>query len=294
MPPMHWEKGRVPNPSNQRANEQRPRNTKGFGNDGGIKQAFGSKPTVPTGIRTTRGQDLKLERVFQNLDNAREEAGLEQARYEEGNFEGRWCHPIVCRRSNYIKEGPVQHPAGNWMEQDLENSSPAALLASRILSGLTHELQARHSTLPRLFNAVNVGAPGVLELGEFMDGLVRLRILDGRDEAITLKLFSEAMSYIDPDYDGRVNYPALKRAITDAQQVQRTERQAQAAADHQVKAVGLDHSYGTRVHVEVVNVDKKSKSVFDFNRSMDMFRKQQAVLLSQHGERYDTEAKLDP
>lgn len=289
MPPRCWETGRVPDKSNQRSNNQRPKHHKGAGNDRGMQQAFGSKPTVPTGIRTTRGQDLKLERVFQNLDNAREEAGFEQTRYEEGNFEGRWCHPVVCKRSNYIHEGPVPHPAEGWMEQDLENSSPAELLAHRILSGINRELQVRHSTLPRLFNAVNVGTPGVLELEEFMDGLVRARILDG-DAGITEKLFSQAMSFIDPDFDGRVNYPALKRGISAAQGVVRSQQQARAAEGHQVKAAALGTSYGSELPIAVVTVDKNSKSVFDFHRSMGMFRKQQAALLSQHGERYDAEA----
>jgi hypothetical protein len=164
MPPRNWEQPRDPERSNQRANNQRPRNVKGFANDGGLKQAHLSKPTVSDIVSTTRAQELKCERVNQTLDRGLEEAGLEQTRYEEGNFEGRWCHPVrsrsildrpsadgVIRPSAYLTDEPLHRRAGNWMEQDLTECGEAALLACRILAGITHALQTRHSTLPRLF-----------------------------------------------------------------------------------------------------------------------------------------------
>jgi len=289
MPTRNWEPNRTPSRSDQHANDQRPRHHKSAGNDGGVKQAFVSKPTVPTGIRSTRGQDLKLQRVFQTLDNGIVEGGFEQQRYEEGNFQGKWAHPLNCRQSNFISDDTENHPVNIWMDQSLEESDEVALLASRILSGLTHALQARHSTLPRLFWAVNGGTPRVLDLEEFIDGLVRLQILEGA-EVVTLKVLSEAMSLIDPNFDGRVNYPALSRAITAAQGVQRRYSQRQAAnrACDGFKGPTVDvcTRYGPDLPAEHVTVTN-SKSVYDFSKTMEKFRKQQATLLSYHGERSD-------
>lgn len=286
MPPRNWETGRVPLSSDQKANTQRPRHVRGSANDGGIKQAFVSKPTVPSGVRSTRGQDLKLQRVFQKMDNDQEEAGLEQTRFEDGNFGGRWCHPVQCKRGNYMQDGPMEHPVEHWMEQDLENCGEAALLAHRILAGITRALQDRHSTLKSLFWAVNQGCPGVLELEEFMEGLVRLHILED-DTDITFKMFSEAMCLIDPDFDGVVNYPALTRAISAAQAVQRKHSRPRAGAG-QKGPTAASTGYGGGLHVEVVKVDKNSKSVLDFTRSMGMFKQQQVELLLHHGERVDS------
>lgn len=290
MPTRNWEPSRVPNRSDQHANNQRPRHHKGAGNDGGVKQAFVSKPTVPTGIRTTRGQDLKLQRVFQTLDKEQVEAGFEQQRYEEGNFQGKWAHPLNCRQSNFISDNIENHPVNVWMDQSLEDSNEVALLASRILYGLTNALQARHSTLPRLFWAVNAhsGTPGVLELEEFIDGLVRLQILEGA-EVVTLKVLSEAMSLIDPNFDGRVNYPALNRAIVAAQGVHRRDNQKQATRSGdglRGPTVDVYTRYGSELPAEHVTVTN-SKSVYEFSKTMEKFRKQQEALLSFHGERND-------
>jgi len=157
MPPRNWETGRVPLSSDQKANTQRPRHVRGSANDGGIKQAFVSKPTVPSGVRSTRGQDLKLQRVFQKMDNDQEEAGLEQTRFEDGNFGGRWCHPVQCKRGNYMQDGPMQHPVEHWMEQDLENCGEAALLAHRILAGITRAFKTVTAHL-RVFSGLSIRA----------------------------------------------------------------------------------------------------------------------------------------
>jgi len=299
MPTRNWEPKRAPDRSDQHANNQRPRNHKGTGNDGGVKQSCQSKPTVPTGIRSTRGQDLKLQRVFQTLDKEQVEAGFEQQRYEEGNFGGKWAHPLNCRHSNFISDNIENHPVNILMDRSLEDSDEVALLASRILSGLTNALQTRHSTLQRLFWAVNGGTPGVLDLEEFIDGLVRLQILEGA-EVVTLKVLSEAMSLIDPCFDGRVNYPALTRAITHAQGVQRggmwtttlnlpgSIKPATNRAGDGCRGPTVDvcTRYGSELPAEHVTVTN-SKSVYDFSKTMEKFRKQQASLLSYHGERSD-------
>jgi len=170
----------------------------------------------------------------------------------------------------------------SWMDESLGDAGEGTLLASRILAGITRALQENHSTIPRLFWAVNRGASGVLELEEFIEGLVKLRVLQD-DEVVTLKVLAEAMALIDPDFDGRVNYPALNRAVTSAQNLQRKQAQATVGPGSRGPMAACA-SYGAELPVDVVKVDKNSKSVFDFNRSKDMFYRQQAALLAHHGE----------
>lgn len=280
LPRRSWEPSRVPQKSDQHANDQRPRNTRDAANDGGRRQAFLAKPTVPDMVRTTHGHELKLERVFQTLDRNREESCLEQTRFEDGNFGGRWCHPVRAKPGAHLGKGPLQ--PYSWMESDLGDMDDAELMASRIVSGITRALQENHSTLTRLFKAVNRGTAGVLELDEFIMGLVRIRVL-GETETFSTKVIAQAMSLIDPDYDGRINFPALNRAVKAARDVQRKMRQTT------VDGVGPAASsiYGVDLPVEVVKVDKNSKSVYNFTRSRDLFIKQQASLLKLHGERVD-------
>lgn len=287
MPPRNWEPSRVPGASDQHANNVRPRNCRDAGNDGGQRQSFLSRPTVSEKVRSTRGHDLKLQRVFQTMEHDREESCLEQSRHEDGNFEGRWCHPV--RPKPGASGGKAFVQPFSWMEQDLSDMSEGSLLASRIVSGITRALQEQHSTLKRLFWAVNRhGCPGVLELDDFMDGLVRIGILDG-NESVAVAVLAEAMSLIDPDFDGRVNYPALTRAIGAGQLLQRQKVQAGARDSFRCRgpAASRHVNYGADLPIEVVKMDKNSKSVYDFNRSRDLFRQQQAALLAQHGERVD-------
>lgn len=284
LPRCSWERSRGPEGSDQQRNNVRPRTTKDSGNDGGIRQAHITKPTVSDIVRSTRGHDTKAERVFQNLDRVREEAGLEHEKFEEGTFGGRWCHPVRPKKEHLTKENVEPH---RWMEQELNNAGEADLMASRILAGITRKLQEHHSTVPRLFKPVNIHsqAHGELELEDFIDGLMRLHILED-DEPVTLKVLSEAMSLIDPHFDGRVNYPALQRAVKAAQLVQRKPtRPRSGIAPRGSKATST--IYGAELPHEVVKVDMNSRSVYDFNTSKDLFAKQQRALLVEHGIRVD-------
>jgi len=283
LPQRVWEPSRETKRSDQHTNDCRPRHHKDSGNDGAVRQSYMSKSTCPDLVRSNRAQELKLGRVFQTLDNDREEACLEQTRFEEGNFGGRWCHPVRAKPGAYLNHGPMHHFA--WMEQDLSEMGEAGLLASRIVSGITKILQEQHSTMPRLFWAVNRDCPGVLELEDFVEGLRRLRIIPD-DENVTIRAMDDAVSLIDPDYDGRVNYPALTRAITAAQNLQRKQAQANTAAVSR-GPLAETTNYGAELPVDMVKVDPNSKSVYDFNRSRDTFCKQQKALLAFHGEKHD-------
>jgi hypothetical protein len=171
------------------------------------------------------------------------------------------------------------------MESDLTELGESALLASRILSGITRALQDNHSTMLHLFKAVNRGTQGVLELDEFIEGLIRLHILDASD-VVTVKQLTEAMYLMDPTFDGKVNYPALNRAVQAAQNIQRKQAKENIGIEGQRDNAHVS-VYGDELPFEIVKVDKNSKSVYDFNRTRDMFRQQQAELLAQHGERVD-------
>lgn len=286
-----WETSRAPQGSSHHTKTNtRPRNTKAA-NDGGERSApHMSRPTVPDCVRSTRGHDLKLQYTFQNLDRARDEANMDNARHEEGSLGGRWCHAVTRPGTGTdtrpgTSESMVSEPPHSWMEQDQSDMGGAAVLASRILAGMTRALNENHSTIPQLFNSVNHGTKAVLELEEFIEGLVRIQALDDAD-AVSLKVLAEAMSLIDPEFDGRVNYPALSRGVAASQTVQRKKAQGNGGtAGRGPKATGA--FYGGELPIEVVKVDKNSKSVFDFNRSRDMFFKQQAALLAFHGERKD-------
>lgn len=285
MPPRCWEPRRGPLRSDQHVNDVRPRHIKGSASDGTLKQSQISKPTAPDIVRSTRGHDMKTQHVARTLDRNHDEAWLDKELHEDGSFGGRWCHPLRSKpaglgQGSHLHDGPLDHH--DWMHQDLSEQEEAAALASRVLSGITRALQENHSTLPHLFRAHNQGAQGVLEIEEFMEGLSRLQVLDYEDVA-SLKVLSEAMTLIDPDFDGRVNYPALNRAVTAAQNAQRKRRRARSAG-HSRGSMVASATYGADLPIDVVKVDRNSKSQYYFKKSTEMLQRQQNALLAHHGE----------
>jgi len=285
MPPRCWEPRRGPLRSDQHANDVRPRHVRGSANDGTLRQSHISKPTVSDAVRSTRGHNMKTQHVARVLDRNHDEASLEKELHEDGCFRGRWCHPLRSKpaglgQGSQLHDGPLDHH--DWMQQDLSDQDEAAAVASRVLSGITRALQENHSTVPHLFRAHNHGAQGALEIEEFMEGLVRLQVL-GYEDVTSLKVLSEAMTLIDPDFDGRVNYPALNRAVAAAQNAQRKQRRARSAG-HSRGSMVTSAIYGAELPIDVVKVDRNSKSVYDFNRSQEVFQRQQTALLAHHGE----------
>lgn len=252
--------------------------------------AFPLTASLKIEVRSTRGHDIKSRHIFMMMDKHREEACLDHTRHEEGSFGGRWCYrvtePSHPKVGTFLSHEPIRPHA--WMDQDQEDMSEATDLANRITTGLARVMQELHSTIPKLFNAVNKGTPAVLELDEFIDGLVRIHVLEDAD-AVSLKVLADAMTLIDPDFEGRVNFPALGRGVAAAQAVQRKRSMSYSGSLGSRRSSPTSTFYGGELSgtVEVVKVDKNSKSVFDFNRSRDMFFKQQASLLALHGERKD-------
>jgi hypothetical protein len=188
-------------------------------------------------------------------------------------------------------------------------------LAHHILSGIARTMAENHSHIPDLFKQVNRGTPAVLELEEFIEGLVKINAFEDVDylvqlaiiirdtngqrrkkkedeeeeeeiDAAPLKVLEEAMTLIDPEFEGRVTYTALGRGVASFQATQRKQMQSLSGLSGRGPKATASF-YGGELPVEVVRVDKLSKSVFDFNRSRDLFFKQQSSLLAFHGERKD-------
>lgn len=93
----------------------------------------------------------------------------------------------------------------------------------------------------------------------------------------------EVMHVIDPSFDGRVNLPKVARAIAAARGVQ-NQRAKQTEIAKQQHHEKIMHSYSETLPVEVVKVDRESRSLFNFQRSFNKFREQQMELLKQHNE----------
>lgn len=128
---------------------------------------------------------------------------------------------------------------------------------------------------------MNRGTIGVLEPSEFLEGIVRLGI--AHEGQFTVEEIIQAMALIDPNFDGRVNFTALERAVAAARGVQRQQAQEaeRLAQQHEKK---VTQSYGEALPIEIVKVERQPKSLFDFERAFERFRKQQKELLAHHGE----------
>lgn len=121
----------------------------------------------------------------------------------------------------------------------------------------------------------------MLEPQEFLVGLVRLGIVE--DGELSVHDVVQAMTTIDPNFDGRVSLPVLNRAVNAAHKVQGERTQAAQQVERQFQAK-LSTSYSESLPVEVVKVDRESRSLFNFERSFEKFRSQQRILLAHHNE----------
>lgn len=260
----------------------RPRNIKSAGRREGPGQANVTKPRMSDSVRPNRALQLRMERSDQCLSRDREEADVDQKCLQEGMYGGRWCHPVRPPSGRILNDR--QHPFA-WMDQSLSDLNASARLASRVLAGIASALQENHSTIPRLFWAVNRGAKGILDLEEFREGLLRMHVLENGE--VTLKDLADAAFFIDPDFDGQVNYPSLTKAITATQMLQRKHAVTSSLARGRRSSTPTTSSYGAGIPVDVVKLDKRPKSTFDHNKMRELFEKQQSALLAHHGERVD-------
>jgi len=223
---------------------------------------------------------LRTERAFRNVDKIREEKLLEQVRFENGMYEGKFRDPMLERGGLLPEERPEERH--DWLSVSKEDMHSSQQLASQLLFGLQNCLRINRGKLTKLFKPENRSGPiGVLEPEEFLTGLVRLRVVE--DGKMSVDAIVEAMSIIDPNFHGAISLPVLGRAVNAAHQIegQRTQAAQQVERQHQAK---LSTSYSESLPVEVVKVDRDSRSLFNFERSFEKFRAQQRSLLEQHGE----------
>jgi len=236
-------------------------------------------PAISDIVRTTRAHSERALMSFKNCDKNREEKLLEQVRFEKGMYEGKFRDPMF-ETGKLPEERPQEKH--DWLAADHEDMHSTQQLSARILFGLQQCLRTSRGKITRLFQAENRAGPqGVLEPEEFLAGLVRLGVVE--DGELSVDYIVEALSIIDPSFDGRVNLPVLQRAVNAAHKVvgQRIQEAQQVERQFQSK---LSTSYGESLPVEIVKVDRESRSLFNFEQSFEKFRSQQRELLASHNE----------
>lgn len=258
------------------ASDVRPLST----HDMATKRNLAEAPHLSDCVRTTKAHSERALIAFRNVDKNREEKLLEQVRFEKGMYEGRWRDPMLETKGQLPEECPEEKH--DWLDGDTEEMHSTQQLGARILFGLQSCLRTTRGKITNLFQAENRQGPaGVLEPQEFLAGLVRLGVVE--DGELSVHDIVHAMGTIDPNFDGRVNLPVIARAVNAAHKVQgqRTQATQQLERQHQAKA---SMSYSESLPVEVVKVDRESRSLFNFERSFEKFRSQQRVLLAHHNE----------
>lgn len=264
-PPVRWENDPA---------DVRPHSTEHLGH----KRNRVAAPVCSDIVRSTRAHTLRAQMSSQHQDKNREEKFLEQVRFENGLFDGRWRDPVLDHKGLPEEPPMEQH---DWIGAEAEDMHAMQQLGSRILFGLQNCLRANRAKITTLFKAENSGHPGVLEPQEFLRGLVRLGIVE--EGELSLDDLVEAMTTIDPNFDGRVNLPLISRAIAAATKVQGQRLQATQLLEAQQHAK-ISTSYSESLPVEVVKVDKDCRSIFNFERAFEKFKAQQHLLLMQHNE----------
>jgi hypothetical protein len=252
------------------------------------RRSCASKGAVPRSVQAARGQLLRSKHVAASMEHNRVNANLEHSQFENGTCGGRWQHPGVERiRSSPPIDGIPDHSrTGPTRDQ----GGPQAL-AYHILFGILRALRENHSTLPQLFRAVTRGPPGTLSLEDFVEGLAKLHVL-GDD--IATKNMVDAMLIIDPTFDGYVYFPALKAALKAAGVRHRQTQECSSSLHGKITCPErINAMYSETLPVDVVKVDKRPKSLHDFERQASRFRMQQSDLV-QLGEDAGTSPWADP
>jgi len=236
-------------------------------------------PTLSQTVRPSRAHDLRARRVFDVLDKRREETFLEKICFERGVFEGKWTDPLLDGGAAVLLPDPEEKH--DYLQSERDDEVAAKRNASRILFGLERAMREGRGNLQNLFRAVNKNTPNVLETDELLAGIIRLGIVQPGELAISDVV--EAMLVIDPAFDGRVNFPVLSHALAATQRVHKQKVSAQEMAARQDQHIE-HNTYHSSLPVDVVKVDWRSRSLFDFERDFEKFRHQQRTLLAQHNE----------
>jgi len=255
-----------------------------------MRRSYASRPVIADPVRTTRAHTVRSQAVFANMEFNRNMANLDHMLYESGTFEGKFHDPMANKRENSsqgfekarVPLGMTRGQEHSWLMKGKEMNE-AEQLAAHILYSILREMSEQHSTLPALFKFVSYRGPhGAMMLEDFTEGLVRAHVLSDVDD-ISHKAMLNAMSVIDPQFDGCVYFPALKEAIRAVEEFERGKDSSPTSA----KLTGRSRhvaQYSDSLPVDIVKVDKKPKSLFDYQKQAEKFRSQQMELLARHGE----------
>lgn len=309
MPPMHWVKSQQysspPERYNDDASDLRPRTAEG--RDRPLKESVAktvlaeyeeTKPaTVSIPVRSNRAQAIILKTRKDAMRKRDQEAFIEQARFEQGQFEGRFANPLQ-KNSGWPNEeminelrdigadseaekGPVR------LAWEMKGSFPGlTALAKHIFLSLHSVMRKRRANLKHLFKYVNHGIPGILEPHEFLEGLQRLGIVE-RGQCSAQEMV-DLMNDLDPNFDGRVALSEVNRCV----QATRAVCGRKVFKDHisppEVTKKEIREVYTGSLPVEKVTVERQPKSLWDFECSFEELRAQQHALLVLHKERNET------
>jgi len=238
-----------------------------------------SSPSGQAEVKLSRGSQHRDRAIAYSLGKRRDEAFLENVRFEHGVYEGRWRDPMLESMGLALAEPdmPAEHQAwtSKLAEQDEEDDAD---LASCIIQGLEAAMLESKGKLSHLFRFENRGVMGTLQPSEFLEGLQRLEIVEPGH--VDCQDIIDAMRKIDPDFDGRVNLPALRNAILKSKSLR---RKAQAARAEQDEDEGEEDAelmpYGKHTPVAAVSVEKMD-SICNSQRSFAKFQHQQRQLIA--------------
>eukprot|EP00434_Breviolum_minutum_P017468 symbB.v1.2.015417.t1/scaffold1150.1/size135223/7 len=304
MPPMHWVKCQrhtSPPDRYKDAADIRPRTAEG--RDRPLKETVAETVLVrhedaksKTPVRSTRSQGIILKSRKDAIRKRDQEAFIEQVRFEQGQFEGRFANPLQ-KNSGWPNEDMIsevreigeaaartQGPRLAWNTQASPGSfTGLTSLAKHIFLSLHSVMCKRRANLKHLFKYVNHGIPGILEPHEFLEGLQRLGIVE-RGQCSAQEM-ADLMHDWDPNFDGRVTLSEVNKCV----QATRAMCGRKVFVDHlsppAVQKREAKEHYTGSLPVAKVTVERQPKSLWDFECSFEDLRGQQHALLVLHKER---------
>jgi len=289
IPPMVWvdNVGRAP-PDRYpgEASDMRPRTAPMAPHSKATTAPSQTKPKRE--VRSNNAHQLRERHVADAVRKREEEAMLEHIRFEQGHFEGRWKAPVLSGDTTLSAQKDETQCGRKFAWQD-HTAGDLPDLASWILLGLDFAMREHRAKLTHLFKYVNRGVPGVLEPVEFLEGLQRLRLLDQYPADVTEADLLEVMYEIDSGFDGRVSLPNLSKAIFAIKASLHEEMEETQQEQAQAKTA---ETYGERLPLHKVKVDKVPRSLFMFEQSFLKFRRQQSRLLVMNKERTEREHEM--
>ncbi|CAL1139586.1 unnamed protein product [Cladocopium goreaui] len=302
MPPMHWVKSQQysspPERYNGDASDLRPRTAEGHNRPMResvaktvLTQHEDTKSKTP--VRGNRAHAIILKTRKNAMRKRDQEAFIEQARFEQGQFEGRFANPLQ-KNSGWPNEEMINELRDIGADAEKapvrsawEGTFPGlTALAKHIFLSLHSVMRKRRANLKHLFKYVNHGIPGILEPHEFLEGLQRLGIVE-RGQCSAQEM-ADLMNDLDPNFDGRVALSEVNRCV----QATRAVCGRKVFKDHisppEVTKKEIKEVYTGSLPVEKVTVERQPKSLWDFECSFEELRAQQHALLVLHKERNET------